>query len=401
MDLETRYPVCVSRDKAPPTTLKCDNRVAWEPTPERGGALLPKWRIEPSIQQVTAGALKYCHHASLQSNNLQVERFAGGYFSRCYKLSSVDSHGIQRCAVLGVQAPVMPWYRTQSQVATMQYIRENTRAPIPKVFAFDSSTENPMSFEWVLMEHMEGEPYEKVAKTMTFDERLRLYGELGKYMSDISKHTFDKIGCPYCDWDADPPKYWIGPLIQDPFVSRHRLGYSINRGPFESEIELLEAHFSIIEHELEDTRVPNRPDQEKREQISKILSRHRERLSSARPYIDQSITKWRVVWFDSSGGNILVAGNGSIIALLDWERVAVEEATHKKLVPRFVRHKLDNEHFMNLDNSQQVTLLEAYEEEIKDLKSSSEEALEKMAGDARKTRRNAWHAVVSGFSMTE
>jgi hypothetical protein len=45
----------------------------------------------------------------------------------------------------------MPRLKTESEVATLRYLRENTRVPVPEVICYDANPYNRLGGEWILM----------------------------------------------------------------------------------------------------------------------------------------------------------------------------------------------------------------------------------------------------------
>ena len=58
--------------------------------------------------------------------------------------------------VMRVALPVDPHRKTASEVATLQFVREQTDIPILKVIAHDASNENALGFEWLLLHLVHG-----------------------------------------------------------------------------------------------------------------------------------------------------------------------------------------------------------------------------------------------------
>ena len=54
--------------------------------------------------------------------------------------------------IMRVAIPVEPFFKTESEVATMDYVRKHTSLPVPRVLAYDSSTSNQVGFEWIVMD---------------------------------------------------------------------------------------------------------------------------------------------------------------------------------------------------------------------------------------------------------
>jgi hypothetical protein len=72
-------------------------------------------------------------------------------YARVYSFSLPGS-----CSVIArLVAPVKPLFKTEGEVAAMDFVRSRTSLPVPKVFAY-SSEANPVGVEWVLMEYMPG-----------------------------------------------------------------------------------------------------------------------------------------------------------------------------------------------------------------------------------------------------
>ncbi|KAG5651991.1 hypothetical protein H0H81_006673 [Sphagnurus paluster] len=61
-----------------------------------------------------------------------------------------------RTVIARLVAPVKPLFKTESEVAAMDFVRSHTPLPVPKVFAYCSEASNPVGTEWLLMEHMPG-----------------------------------------------------------------------------------------------------------------------------------------------------------------------------------------------------------------------------------------------------
>ena len=52
--------------------------------------------------------------------------------------------------------PVDPFYKTESEVATLKYLGSNTEIPVATVIAWDSSLKNELGYEWILLEKLAG-----------------------------------------------------------------------------------------------------------------------------------------------------------------------------------------------------------------------------------------------------
>ena len=53
--------------------------------------------------------------------------------------------------VATVSRRYMPRYKTESEVATMEYLREHTNIPVPRIHHYDASPYNRLGGEYILM----------------------------------------------------------------------------------------------------------------------------------------------------------------------------------------------------------------------------------------------------------
>lgn len=120
------------------------------------GELEPIWTELPNISVVQDLAAQ---HLPQTFTDIAVTFFAEGAFNKLYSICSPHhpQHYIMR-----ITLPVEPFFKTESECATIAYIRKYTSIPIPKVIAYDSSSENPLGFEWMLYEKIEGVPLSDV-----------------------------------------------------------------------------------------------------------------------------------------------------------------------------------------------------------------------------------------------
>ena len=66
---------------------------------------------------------------------------------KAYLITLMDTREL----VARVARRFMPRLKTQSEVATMQYLREKTRIPLPDVYFYDSNPYNRLGGEYILM----------------------------------------------------------------------------------------------------------------------------------------------------------------------------------------------------------------------------------------------------------
>ncbi|EEB96181.1 hypothetical protein MPER_04729, partial [Moniliophthora perniciosa FA553] len=77
----------------------------------------------------------------------RIEFLSSGTFHKAYLVTLADRVQL----VARVARRFMPRLKTASEVATMQYLRENTNVPVPMIYHYDSNPFNRLGGEYILM----------------------------------------------------------------------------------------------------------------------------------------------------------------------------------------------------------------------------------------------------------
>ncbi|KAE8137446.1 hypothetical protein BDV38DRAFT_282993 [Aspergillus pseudotamarii] len=190
------------------------------------GELAPTWTRSPDISVLKSLAMKYLPEGSL---------------------------------------PVDPFFKTESEVATLAYIRQHTSIPVPRVLTYCSSSDNELRFEWILMEKIGGIPLSDMWDEMSFDTKASLTTEVCGYLRVLQDLQFTQIGSLYFssvreqvdtrdfgdDLGAKPPNapvncsigtdFVIGRVVSPWFFRDKRLFLSADRGPFPASYQFMMA----------------------------------------------------------------------------------------------------------------------------------------------------------------
>lgn len=161
------------------------------------GSEQPVWPREPDINAIRSLAE---HHllkhlgVSLDRASLEVSFFAEGAFNKLYQISDP---GLPSSYLLRVTLPVEPFFKTESEVATIAYLQANTSLPVPQIIAWESSLDGDLGFEWILMEKIQGVPLIDVWRKIPWDRKLELVEEVARFVNELDEHKFDSIGGLY------------------------------------------------------------------------------------------------------------------------------------------------------------------------------------------------------------
>ncbi|KAI1463847.1 phosphotransferase enzyme family-domain-containing protein [Daldinia caldariorum] len=135
-------------------------------------SLRPEWTVEPSVDSIISTLQK----AIDPRKQYVVQHHWNGAYSRIYRVSY---DGIQ--LILKVYLPVCPRTMTESEVATLRWVDQNTRLPVPKVHYYDSTRNNPIGFEWILMDRIDGTPLFECWRSTTQDAKERIVKQIAEY----------------------------------------------------------------------------------------------------------------------------------------------------------------------------------------------------------------------------
>ncbi|KAI1856507.1 uncharacterized protein JN550_013769 [Neoarthrinium moseri] len=204
----------------------------------------PKWEWSPTIQSIEA-ALKSRIRPNEQYN---ISPMRGG---TCSKLYSVDYGGHEY--VLKVTLPVAPRTKTESEVATMRWMRKNTNLSVPRVIQYDSSANNPIGCEWILMTRIEGRPLSSYWCEMEFGSKERIVMRIAEFTAHIYNHQFTGIGNIYPSPLPSPVRrHQVGRIVCPRFFWHRGPEIERQQGPFITTREWVLRRLNIAHEQLRD-----------------------------------------------------------------------------------------------------------------------------------------------------
>ncbi|KAG6884926.1 hypothetical protein C0993_007190 [Termitomyces sp. T159_Od127] len=132
----------------------------------------------------------------------RIEFLSAGTFHKAYLVTMVDRTEL----VASVARRYMPRLKTESEVATMRYLRENTNIPLPTVYHHDSNPYNRLGGEYILMSKASGVQLGTVFHSLSHNDLVTLLENLAGLLLPLFAHRFSDIGSLY----SGPNPY--GPL---------------------------------------------------------------------------------------------------------------------------------------------------------------------------------------------
>lgn len=323
-------------------------------------SLEPQWTVEPDLQ-----AIEKTIQSLLPSSTVKVTFLAQGAFNKIYDVKIDNEVFIMR-----VTLPVDPYYKTMSEVSTMDWISRTTNIPVPRVITYQSSQENPIGFEWIIMTKMSGRPLEETWRSLSFPAKTRLVGEFAAYSSCLFRKQLKGIGNLYktvsslndsgmseATWPATTPAYSnesslsetkVGRIVSMHFFWGLNLFQDVHRGPFTSSHDWITSRLALSEKDWQAT-LDNLPsghlskhdadDEDDALRTLEIIGKLKPLLPYFFPPNGDSPEPSVLVHDDLSSPNILVHDNGDIAAILDWECVSALPLWNACYYPQFLQER--------------------------------------------------------------
>ena len=367
------YPIQVYTGPPPAFSLEAQRSVMrW--SHERGYFLPdPNWLHGPNIDGIKETVWPILERLGCKhGENISIEFLADGGFNRVYTVQTSARNYVFRVAL-----PVDPYYKTESDVATNELVRHFTTIPVPTIYAFDSSTHNPIGHEWMLMDKItSGKSLEDCWTAMSYDAKSGLARTLGDWTAQLTRITSIKIGSIYMRFADDRLGFFVGRCVNNLLTQSNRLLYDIPRGPFESLRDYYAAILAIAGFDVVETtlgylsgtvqfeenssgskgtfldqdiffrmRDPyDKPDSELTEDRRNELDLLRSGLGGLQHALPKLCAKTGIpdemvtmlAHLDLSRRNIFVDDEGVPIAVLDWENIQLGPLLFLTRVPDFM-----------------------------------------------------------------
>ncbi|KAI5119076.1 hypothetical protein M0805_005494 [Coniferiporia weirii] len=123
----------------------------------------------------------------------RIRFISSGTFHKAYLVTLSTSETL----IARVARRFMPRLKTDSEVATLAYLRTYTKIPVPEVYAWDSNPYNRLGGEWILMSRARGVPLRKVYHSMPLEQLVALLRHLAELLMPLFGHRFSHIGSLY------------------------------------------------------------------------------------------------------------------------------------------------------------------------------------------------------------
>lgn len=295
--------------------------------------LRPCWTVDPSIDIIAEIAQTVV--------NFQFE----GAFNKLYAIECPSGSFFMR-----ISLPVDPHFKTASEVATVKLLESKTSIPVPQIIASNSSANNELKFEWILMKRVPGLPLAEVWGSLGWEAKLSCVNAVAVIMAQLFELKYKSIGnlfnekdlsplseCPSEDDAVESNAFILDRIVSMIFFWGAHLAVDVSRGPFPSSKDWINARFQLMEADCR--RVLNaqdvdEDDMEDMENAQQLLERLRRQLDSFFPSLERE--EFALQHDDISRHNLIVDSKGELQALVDWECVSVMPLWKTCQIPSFI-----------------------------------------------------------------
>ncbi|TFK49156.1 hypothetical protein OE88DRAFT_1737353 [Heliocybe sulcata] len=215
--------------------------------------------------------------------------YTSGSHHRIYRATLYDD----TCVIARVHFPslrrpgtgngITPSGKMMSEIATMKFVKENTKIPVPEVLAYDSDEDGKVGGEGMLMEYVDGLDVQEAWQNMDEDQRALAVQAIADVWVELLGLRFSRIGSI---WEDGRNGFKVGPMTFMPSNNIYTLSApDPNKcGPFESPRDMnyklslhrddaqLRHKDTVIQKIMDDGVLPELPD----DHLSRIALEHKD-----------------------------------------------------------------------------------------------------------------------------
>lgn len=254
--------------------------------------------------------------------------------------------------------------KTENEAAVLSWLSENTNIPVPRVVAYDSSIDNPLHHEYILMTRESGESLADVCSSFDSTQMDTILDQLIDVNAELHKHEWSHIGGLAFDDNGNiipgpvlEETFWFEPDILTLWPAGETFESLNISGPFTSYTQYISAHLIKYKHAIE-----IHPSVESMQDILPQLDRFLAIITSEPMQSKLDNVPLRLAHKDLHFANILVdPTTARISSIIDWEFAGVVPFTRWNPSRAFLWNAQDNDTSM----AEKRSLMERYEKKAR------------------------------------
>jgi aminoglycoside phosphotransferase (APT) family kinase protein len=250
--------------------------------------------------------------------------------------------------------------KTENEAAVLSWLCKNTNIPVPRVVAYDSSNNNSLQHEYILMTREPGKSLADVYSSFDLSQMDTILDQLIDVNAELHKHTWSHVGGLAFD---DNHCIIPGPVLEETFwfesdiLALWPAGETFDSlnisGPFTSYTQYISAHLLKYKHAIE-----IHPSLEFMHDILPQFDRVLANITSEPMQTKLDKVPLRLAHKDLHFANILVdPAAARITSIIDWEFAGVVPFTRWNPSRAFLWNAQDSE----TSKAEKMSLMERYE----------------------------------------
>jgi hypothetical protein len=148
--------------------------------------------------------------------------------------------------------------KTENEAAVLLWLHNHTNVPVPRVVAYDSSIDNPLHHDYILMTREPGESLADVYNSFNPTQMDSILDRLIDINAELHKHTWSHIGGLSFDVNGQiipgpvlEETFWFEPDILALWSASETFDTLNISGPFTSYTQYISAHLLVYKHAIE------------------------------------------------------------------------------------------------------------------------------------------------------
>jgi hypothetical protein len=270
--------------------------------------------------------------------------------------------------------------KTENEAAVLSWLHKETSIPVPRVVAYDSSIDNPLHHEYILMTRKPGESLADVYNSFDSTQIDTILDQLIDINAELHKYTWSHIGGLSFDVNGQiipgpvlEETFWFEPDILALWPAGETFDTLNIPGPFTSYTQYISAHLLVYKHAI-----GIHPSLEFMLDILPQLDRFLAIITSEPMQNKLDNIPLRLAHKDLHFANILVdPTTARITSIIDLEFAGVVPFTRWNPSRAFLWNAQDSDTSM----AEKAALMERYEKRVRD------RGLEYMIDDAKFTSK--------------
>lgn len=217
--------------------------IRWE---AQGFNAVPKWEQEPDIRSI----IQVLKDKLGSDKQYEVQHIWDGAYNKFYSVDLEDCRYVMKLTL-----PVCPRTKTESEVATIRWTAATTtlRSLVPDIIAYDSSANNPIGCEWILMKRLEGVPLSTCWREVSLGCKERIVKALAKYAICVHLNQWKQIGSLYtAPLPCRGRRYQVGKITSMRLFWNRGRAIESDHGPFRTNREWVQRRLNVAHEQLRD-----------------------------------------------------------------------------------------------------------------------------------------------------